>query len=620
MYSFYIRKISLPKWIKNKLSNNPTALLLRQTSRQQWRLITLNLICNLVNALSAGAALGVVFLAVEVLSQPINTQLDWSQNQILSMLQSLFGGLNEISNINLIMGLIGAAFILQMIQSFSQYIGLLSAGYFEARCRSLITSRIHRQVLNFSFSCASGFKVGDLTNYSREGPEAIHTQIDNGSKILTAGFLLCTYLIILIRISPWLFLGALSIGGIIAAIQKKLLPKISIGARTVVNSWAVINSQITEHFQGLRLLHSTGQLDNAQARIEHSMDELEKKLRSQVRKKSLVKPFSSLLPILAITIISIFALLSIGSRSTAMLPELVTFVLTLTRFNNKLSDIGRLTNTLADNKGRMDLLNQILSNGDKELRKHGGIAFLSLQRSIQFEKVSLQYLPDMRHSLSEVSFTLQKGQTVALVGPSGAGKSSIADILTGLYKNSLGKVFIDDIPMEQLDLPTWQQKLGVVSQDTFLFNATIYENITFCTPGKSRKDIEAICEAAQAAEFINALPQGYETIVGERGYRLSGGQRQRISLARAILRDPELLILDEATSALDSRSEYLVQEAIEQFERDHTVLVIAHRLSSIVNADRILVLDAGRVVQEGNHNELTETRGLYRQLWLQQTR
>jgi ATP-binding cassette, subfamily B, bacterial MsbA len=159
----------------------------------------------------------------------------------------------------------------------------------------------------------------------------------------------------------------------------------------------------------------------------------------------------------------------------------------------------------------------------------------------------------------------------------------------------------------------------VVSQDTFLFNAPITENIAFGTPGATLQQIQAACAAAQAAGFIESLPDGYDTLVGERGYRLSGGQRQRLSLARAILRDPELLILDEATSALDSQSERLVQQAIERFERNHTVLVIAHRLSTIVGADQILVVEAGRVVQRGTHPSLLAETGLYQRLWQQQS-
>jgi len=188
----------------------------------------------------------------------------------------------------------------------------------------------------------------------------------------------------------------------------------------------------------------------------------------------------------------------------------------------------------------------------------------------------------------------------------------------GLYAPSGGRIEIDGLDLARLDLASWQQRLGVVSQDTFLFNASLGENITFGCSWATRADVQAAAAQAQAAGFIEALPEGYDTLVGERGYRLSGGQRQRISLARAILRNPELLILDEATSALDSQSERLVQQAIEQFERQRTVLVIAHRLSTIVNADTILVLERGRIVEQGSHADLLGRGGVYEDLWRQQ--
>jgi ATP-binding cassette subfamily B protein/subfamily B ATP-binding cassette protein MsbA len=204
---------------------------------------------------------------------------------------------------------------------------------------------------------------------------------------------------------------------------------------------------------------------------------------------------------------------------------------------------------------------------------------------------------------------------VALVGPSGAGKSSVADLLVGLYTPTAGRVLIDDQDLNQLDLISWQQRLGVVSQDTFLINASLADNIGFGRPDASRAQIEAAAALAQASGFIETLPEGYDTLVGERGYRLSGGQRQRISLARAFLRNPELLILDEATSALDSHSERLVQEALERFEDGHTVLVIAHRLSTVVGADLICVMRNGQIAEQGTHNELLSRQGVYKDLW-----
>jgi ATP-binding cassette subfamily B protein/subfamily B ATP-binding cassette protein MsbA len=204
------------------------------------------------------------------------------------------------------------------------------------------------------------------------------------------------------------------------------------------------------------------------------------------------------------------------------------------------------------------------------------------------------------------------------VGSSGAGKSSIADLLIGLYEVTEGQILIDGMPLTDFDLISWQRRLGVVSQDTFLFNATIADNISHGTPNVSRAQIAEAAEKAQAASFISDLPDGYDTLIGERGYRLSGGQRQRLSLARAILRNPELLILDEATSALDTQSERLVQQAIEQFERQHTVLVIAHRLSTIVKANMICVMDKGQIVEQGSHQELLGKEGVYAGLWRQQ--
>ena len=308
----------------------------------------------------------------------------------------------------------------------------------------------------------------------------------------------------------------------------------------------------------------------------------------------------------------------LGGSTTGILPSLVTFVFALQKLNGRITILAGNLNSVAENSGRLRRLSEVLSPNNKQFRRQGGTLFSELKQAIRFEGVALKYAPELPAALTEITFTLPKGQMLALVGPSGSGKSSTADLLTGLYAPTAGRILIDDIPLDNLNLLSWQQRLGVVSQDTFLFNASIAENIAFGTPGAGRAQIQAACTAAQAAGFIESLPESYDTLVGERGYRLSGGQRQRLSLARAILRNPELLILDEATSALDSQSERLVQEAIDRFERSHTVLVIAHRLSTIVRADQILVLDDGCIVEQGNHNDLLAKRGKYYGLWILQ--
>ena len=601
------------------MSDQPAPQLIRDTARQQWRLIVLNLSSSLVEALSEGATLGVVFLAVQVLSAPVGQPFDWNTNGLVAWWPALATWLSGLPATALFISLLALAVLLQGLQSLTRYLNLVSVGYFAARCRALVTARIHSQVLSFSFPCASGYKVGDLTDYAGQGPEAIRQQIENTSGLFVSSLLVLTYLGVLVGISPWLLLAVLLLGGLISLVQKQLLPRIRAGSRAVSLAQVAISSRITEDFQGLRLLHTSGQLDAADQRLAARMGELEFQLRRQVRRLSVVGPFASFLPILAIALIAALSLLLLGGRSSGVLPSLVTFVLALQRLNVRFTGLADMANRLADNSGRLKRLNQILSRSDKHFRRQGGAPFTSLQHHLRFEQVSLRYEPELPPALSEISFTLAKGQMLALVGPSGAGKSSIADLLTGLYAPSAGRILIDDVSIDQLDLASWQQRLGVVSQDTFLFNATIAENIAFGTRGATPSQIQAACEAAQAAGFIEGLRDGYDTLVGERGYRLSGGQRQRLSLARAILRDPDLLILDEATSALDSQSERLVQEAIERFEHDHTVLVIAHRLSTIVRADLILVLEAGRVVQYGTNDSLLAVDGLYRQLWQQQS-
>ncbi|QPN69517.1 ABC transporter ATP-binding protein [Synechococcus sp. CBW1108] len=597
-------------------SNQPAAALIRKTARQQWRLISTNLISSVSQAFCEASTLGVIFLAVEVLSAP-SSGFNWNATPLVAWPPAVFF-LNKIPGTSLFLLLLVLAVLLKAIQGFSEYFNNISISYFSARCRALITGEIHSRVLSFDFPCVSKYKIGDLADYTREGPEAIRIQIEVISNLIVGILLASTYLFVLVRLSPWLLLAVLVLATCISFIQSQLLPRIRVGSSNLVHTQVDVSSRLTEDFQGIRLLHTSGQLGVAVNRLRSKMALLELQFRQQARRLAVVAPISGFLPILAIAFIAGFSVFLLGDK-TSMLASLVTFVLALQRLTQRLSMIAGTLNQSADNSGKLTRLNQILSPIDKQFRRSGGIPFVEIRQSISFNQVGLQYSPDLPASLIDISFSLPKGQTLALVGPSGAGKSSIADMITGLYAPTSGKILIDDVALDQLDLDSWQQRLGVVSQDTFLFNATIAENISFGTSGVTMTKLKAACDAAQATGFIESLPLGYNTVVGERGYRLSGGQRQRLSLARAILRDPELLILDEATSALDSQSELLVQQAIEKFQRTHTVLVIAHRLSTITRANEILVLDRGRVIESGSHEQLLRKHALYYNLWSQQT-
>jgi subfamily B ATP-binding cassette protein MsbA len=318
------------------------------------------------------------------------------------------------------------------------------------------------------------------------------------------------------------------------------------------------------------------------------------------------------------------AILWIGARmvlvgGTLQSAQLITFLVIVMRLLQPLKQISQVPTTAQQALAASDRLFEILDAPTEIMTDKGTRTVDGFRDAVVFEKVSFAY--ESEPVLIDVDFTARKGEVVALVGPSGAGKSTLVDLIPRFYEPTAGRILVDGVDSRDIKLPSLRSLTGIVSQDTVLFNDTVANNIAYGATGRfTDAQIIAAARAANAHGFVSELPQGYDTVLGERGTRLSGGQRQRIAIARALLIDPPILILDEATSALDTESERLVQEAIDRLLAGRTVFVIAHRLSTIIHADQILVLDRGRVVERGTHQELLSRRGAYFRLYSMQFR
>jgi len=248
------------------------------------------------------------------------------------------------------------------------------------------------------------------------------------------------------------------------------------------------------------------------------------------------------------------------------------------------------------------------------IEKTSAIDVPTLSNKIEIKNISFNY-PSAPKVLDKINLTIQKGEIVALVGPSGSGKTTLAQLILRFYDPQEGGIYLDGQDIRDITLSSLRRQIGVVTQETHLFNDTVENNISYGKPNATLEEIQSAAKTAFAHDFISDLPQGYQTVIGERGTRLSGGERQRIAIARSVLKNPAILILDEATSALDATSERAVQAALERLLEGRTVLVIAHRLSTIRKADRIVVLDRGKVKETGNHDELLRQKGMYHQLY-----
>jgi len=451
----------------------------------------------------------------------------------------------------------------------------------------------------------------------------IITEVDQTKTVISASLLsffqnlvvVAVTLFILSQISLRLTLLTLAFVPFLVLGLQSLLRRLRAHARARAHERGEITATVSERLGAIRLIRSYGEEARETAHFGGQADRYRKRVIRTQRFSSLTSPitevFSGFLVILIIWAGTKPALVGLAAP---LAPEaIIVFLMAALKLTSPLKTIASFPATMAVTMASAERVFDFLDQPSTEVDRPGD-EVARFDREIVFDRVSFRY-GDGDLVLREVSFGLGKGRVVALVGPSGAGKTTVADLLPRFHDPSMGQVLMDGVPLTRIGRRSLRALMGVVSQDTVLLNDTVRGNIAYGSPGATAAQVEAAAEAANAAAFIAELPHGYDTMLGERGTRLSGGQRQRIAIARALLRDPPILILDEATSALDTESERLVQQAIERLMRERTVLVIAHRLATVRDADEIVVLDAGRLVQRGSHEELLQAGGLYRRLY-----
>jgi len=454
--------------------------------------------------------------------------------------------------------------------------------------------------------------VGTMLNGVSNWPRRVSDMLSNFAIIVTNAMIICVYLMLMLLVTWKLTLLALVFIASVSMLLKFLTsgPLHRAGERMSA-AVARVNQVVVESLSGMkhvRLSSAEGLMTGLYLR---RLAEFISSFRQTARIQALAAPLLTMSAGLFICAL-LFAQASLhDGNSSSWLNLVLLFLFFMFRLTGPVSSINMARSRIVANMHAFTSLMDFYGDAERRRQSNGTVPAGPLRQDVRFEHVTFRYKPDEAPVVKDLTATIERGQMVAIVGPSGAGKSTLMALIARLYDPQQGRILIDGIDLRDLDVGSWRRRLAVVAQDVFIFNETVAHNIRL---GRDQVPMQRVREAAElavAAEFIDALPQGYDTMLGDRGVRLSGGQQQRIAIARALLAEPDVLIFDEATSNLDTVTERAIQRAIEQMSKTCTVIVIAHRLSTIRRADKIILLEAGSLREEGTHRELLRLRGTY---------